>query len=162
AGVLVSGTVEDVRPYIADAGVYVVPLRAGGGTRLKIFEALAMQKPVVSTTVGAEGLALTHGEEFIAADDPEQFASEVVSLIKDPIRRHRLGRAGRTLVETRYSWPHIAQAFEAACEQVVTRHESATSDSEHRAHLSRNRSARLGGPRLVVSEHDEPGRPHRH
>jgi glycosyltransferase involved in cell wall biosynthesis len=70
AGILVTGTVEDVRPYIAEAAVYVVPLRAGGGTRLKIFEALAMQKPVVSTSVGAEGLALTPGQEFIALTIP--------------------------------------------------------------------------------------------
>jgi len=162
AGVLVTGTVDDVRSYIAQAAVYVVPLRAGGGTRLKIFEALAMQKPVVSTTVGAEGLALKPGEEFIAADDPERFAGEVVALIKDPIRRHVLGRAGRTLVEARYSWSHIAQAFEAACEQVVTRHESPSTDSEHRAHLSRKRSTGLGGPRIVASHHDELGRRHRH
>ena len=95
AGMLVTGTVDDVRPYIAEAAVYVVPLRAGGGTRLKIFEALAMQKPVVSTTVGAEGLALTPGQEFIAADDPDTFAREVIALLKDPIRR-RSARPRRT------------------------------------------------------------------
>jgi glycosyltransferase involved in cell wall biosynthesis len=162
AGVLVTGTVDDVRSYIAEAAVYVVPLRAGGGTRLKIFEALAMQKPVVSTTVGAEGLALTPGEEFIAADDPDCFAREVVALIKDPIRRRVLGRAGRSLVETRYSWPHIAQAFETACEQAVTTHESTATASERRAHLSRKRSPGLGGPRLVVSKHDELDRTDRH
>ena len=72
AGALVSGTVDDVRPWMAEASVCVVPLRAGGGTRLKIFEALAMERPVVSTTVGAEGLALLPGREYIAADDPQR------------------------------------------------------------------------------------------
>ena len=161
AGILVTGTVEDVRPHIAEAAVYVVPLRAGGGTRLKIFEALAMQKPVVSTSVGAEGLALTPGQHFIAANDPETFAREVVSLIKEPIRRHALGRAGRELVETHYSWPHIAHAFERACEQAVISHAS-TSTADNRAHLSRKRSAGLRGTGLVAGEHDEFDRPHRH
>src|SRR5262245_1734963 len=119
AGILVTGTVDDVRPYIAESAVYVVPLRAGGGTRLKIFEALAMQKPVVSTVVGAEGLALTSGEEFVAADDPQTFACEVIALLRDPLRRRALGRAGRKLVETYYSWPQIAHAFEVVCEEAV-------------------------------------------
>jgi sugar transferase (PEP-CTERM/EpsH1 system associated) len=161
AGILVTGTVDDVRPYIVEAAVYVVPLRAGGGTRLKIFEALAMQKPVVSTSVGAEGLGLTPGQHFIAANDPETFAREVVSLIKEPIRRHILGRAGRELVETHYSWPHIAHVFERACEQAVISHES-PSTADHRAHLSRKRSAGLRGPGFVAGEHDELNRPHRH
>jgi glycosyltransferase involved in cell wall biosynthesis len=161
-GILVTGTVDDVRPFIAEAAVYVVPLRAGGGTRLKIFEALAMQKPVVSTTVGAEGLALTPGREFVAADDPETFANEVVALIHDPLRRHTLGRAGRELVETHYSWPHIARVFEDACEEAVTTHEAARTPTEHRAHLPRTRPAGLPGPRLVVSDHDELDRSHRH
>jgi sugar transferase (PEP-CTERM/EpsH1 system associated) len=162
AGILVTGTVDDVRPYIAQAAVYVVPLRAGGGTRLKIFEALAMQKAVVSTTVGAEGLALTPGQDFVAADDPDTFAREVIALVRDPIRRRTLGRAGRELVETHYSWPHIAHAFETACEEAVFSHESARTTSEHRSHLPRKRPVGLRGPRLVVSEHDELGRTHRH
>lgn len=122
-GILVSGTVDDVRPYIGEAAVYVVPLRAGGGTRLKIFEALAMGKPVVSTTVGAEGLALTSGREFVAADDPRAFADAVVSLLRDPRRRRALGQAGRRLVEERYSWAQVACEFEKHCERVVTEHE---------------------------------------
>ena len=119
AGVLVTGTVDDVRPYIAEAEVYVVPLRAGGGTRLKIFEALAMAKPVVSTTVGAEGLGLTAGREFVAADDPQDFARAVVTLLRDRARRRAFGRAGRRLVEEQYSWTQVAAAFEAHCETVL-------------------------------------------
>src|SRR6266849_5368055 len=87
AGVRVTGTVEDVRPSIAEAEVYVVPLRIGGGTRLKIFEALAMGKPVVSTTVGAEGLPLTSGRHVLLADEPAAFARAVVSLLRHPEER---------------------------------------------------------------------------
>jgi glycosyltransferase involved in cell wall biosynthesis len=162
AGILVTGTVDDVRPSIAKAAVYVVPLRAGGGTRLKIFEALAMQKPVVSTTVGAEGLALTPGQEFVAADDADTFADEVILLLNDPARRRRLGRAGRDLVETHYSWPHIAHAFETACEEAVASYESERTSSDDRFDLPRKRPAGLRGPRLVVSEHDELNRTRRH
>jgi len=120
--ILVTGTVDDVRPSIGEASVYVVPLRAGGGTRLKIFEALAMSKPVVSTTVGAEGLALEHGRHFLAADEPADFADAVVSLLRDEHRRKSLGQAGRELVEARYSWAMVAREFERRCEQAVAEH----------------------------------------
>jgi len=120
AGVEVTGTVDDVRPFMADAEVYVVPLRVGGGTRLKIFEALAMGKAVVSTSVGAEGLPLVSGQHFIQADDPEAFATSVIALLKDPGRRRALGSGGRRLVEERYSWPQVAREFTARCEEVVT------------------------------------------
>src|SRR5207247_2851983 len=84
AGVRITGTVDDVRPYVAEASVCVVPLRVGGGTRLKIFEALAMGKAVVSTTVGAEGLPLVPGTHFLQADDPAEFAAAVVAALRDP------------------------------------------------------------------------------
>jgi glycosyltransferase involved in cell wall biosynthesis len=119
--VRVTGRVEDVRPYVSKAAVYVVPLRAGGGTRLKIFEALAMGKAVVSTTVGAEGLPLIPGEHFIGADDPALFAGAVVSLVRDPARRRALGAAGRRLVEERYSWPQVAREFEQHFAKVLSR-----------------------------------------
>ncbi len=121
-GVRVTGTVDDVRPYVAEASVYVVPLRVGGGTRLKIFEALAMGKAVVSTTVGAEGLPLTPGTHFLRADEPEAFADAVVALLRDPGRRKALGSAGRGLVESRYSWSQVARAFAALCEEVAEHH----------------------------------------
>ena len=119
AGITVTGTVDDVRPHIDEAEVYVVPLRAGSGTRLKIFEALAMAKPVVSTTVGAEGLALTHGRDVLLADAPDDFADAVVSLLGDPQRRAAIGRAGRELVEMHFSWRQVARQFEGCCEQAV-------------------------------------------
>jgi len=120
-GVRVTGTVNDVRPYVAAAAVCVVPLRVGGGTRLKIFEALAMGKAVVSTTVGAEGLPLIPGTHFVQADDPAQFADSVVALLRDPARRRALGSAGRRLMEDRYSWSQVVREFEARCEEVVAR-----------------------------------------
>jgi sugar transferase (PEP-CTERM/EpsH1 system associated) len=119
AGVELTGTVDDIRPHLARGEVYVVPLRIGSGTRLKIFEALAMGKAVVSTGVGAEGLPLTHGEHFVRADQPEEFIRAVVSLLRSPERRRALAAAGRQLVEKRYSWAQAARRFETICEQVL-------------------------------------------
>jgi glycosyltransferase involved in cell wall biosynthesis len=121
-GIRVTGTVDDVRPYMAEAAVYVVPLRVGGGTRLKIFEALAMGKAVVATTVGAEGLPLVPGEHFLQADEPADFSRAVVSLLRDAERRHLLGSAGRRLVKERYSWPQVAREFEAHLKEVSKTH----------------------------------------
>jgi sugar transferase (PEP-CTERM/EpsH1 system associated) len=117
-GVRVTGTVDDVRPYLDAAAVVVVPLRIGGGTRLKIFEALAMAKAVVSTTVGAEGLPVASGEHLELADDPASFARAVIELLRRPERRRALGAAGRRLVEGRYSWAAIAHTFERELEEV--------------------------------------------
>ena len=119
AGVRITGTVEDVRPWVAEAAVYVVPLRVGGGTRLKIFEGLAMRKAVVSTTVGAEGLPLVDGRHFLCADTPTDFTRAVVSLLQEPGRRKELGTAGRRLVEDQYSWARVAREFEARCEEAL-------------------------------------------
>jgi sugar transferase (PEP-CTERM/EpsH1 system associated) len=120
AGIRVTGGVPDIRPYVGEASVYVVPLRIGGGTRLKIFEALAMGKAVVSTRVGAEGLPIVPGEHLVLADEPDEFARAVVALLKDPSRRRALGASGRRLVETRYSWAQVARQFESQCRQAVT------------------------------------------
>ena len=122
SGARVTGTVDDVRPYMAEATVCVVPLRIGGGTRLKIFEALAMGKAVVSTTVGAEGLPVVPGRHYVRADGPGDFARAVLALLRDPMRRAALGAAGRQLVEERYSWAHVAKEFEARCEEAVATH----------------------------------------
>ena len=122
AGVEVTGTVADVRPHVAEASVYVVPLRIGGGTRLKIFEALAMGKAVVATTIGAEGLPIVPGEHYIQADDAGAFARAVVELLENPDRRRALGGAGRRLVEARYSWEQVGRQFESLCEEIVATH----------------------------------------
>lgn len=156
-GVTVTGTVNDVRPSIAEGAVYVVPLRAGGGTRLKIFEALAMARPVVSTTVGAEGLGIGPGRHYVCADEPRQFAASVVALLRDCNRRRELGEAGRLLVETCYSWPTIARVFEQHCEEVVAEHAHPRRTADRRAHLSRGGSPRPRRTRVVAGEHTEIG-----
>ena len=114
----VTGTVEDIRRYVHEAAVYVVPLRIGGGTRIKIFEAMALAKPVVSTTIGAQGLPVRHGENVLLADAPETFAEQAVRLLRDRSERQRLGRAGRSLVESRYNWAAAADVVEGVLQKV--------------------------------------------
>lgn len=118
-GACLTGTVDDVRPYVSRAAVFVVPLRIGSGTRLKIFEALAMGKAVVSTSVGAEGLGLTPGVHFLQADTPAEFASAVILLLRDPARRAAIGNAARHFVEKHYSWPRVTRHFESYCQQLL-------------------------------------------
>jgi len=110
----VTGRVDDVRPYMDAAAVYVVPLRIGGGTRLKIFEAMAMGKAVVSTSVGAEGLPVVHGDHLVLADEPRAFARSVVRLLRDVDRRRQLEHAARTLVVEHYDWSVVAASLEEA------------------------------------------------
>lgn len=111
ASVEVTGTVPSVVEHLRAADVVVVPLRVGGGTRLKIFEAMAAGKAVVSTTVGAEGLDVSHGEDILLEDTAEGFAGAVVSLLRDAERRARVGRAAAALA-ARYDWSVIARRFE--------------------------------------------------
>jgi glycosyltransferase involved in cell wall biosynthesis len=112
--VTVTGRVDDVRPYMKDAAVYIVPLRIGGGTRLKIFEAMSMAKAVVSTTVGAEGLPVTSGANAVLADQPQAFAREVVRLLRDVGCRHQIEAAARALVLEHYDWSAVAGSLEQA------------------------------------------------
>ena len=118
-GVEVTGRVDDVRPHIARGSVYIVPLRIGGGTRLKIFEAMSMAKAVVSTTVGAEGLPVTHGRDIAIADEPTRFAHAIVHLIRDTQARRTMEAAARRLVVERYDWSAVAQDFEKALRRVT-------------------------------------------
>jgi polysaccharide biosynthesis protein PslH len=124
-GVEVTGRVDDVRGYVGRAAVYVVPIRIGGGTRLKIFEAMGMGKAVVSTTVGAEGLPVTHGKDVWIADTAGAFASAVVSLLRGPARRVQLERAARELVVTHYDWSAVAGQLEEALEAAAGRRAAA-------------------------------------
>ena len=112
--VRVTGRVDDVRPHIAAAGVYVVPLRIGGGTRLKIFEAMSMAKAVVSTGVGAEGLPVDDGRHLVLADEPNTFARSVVRLLRDVGRRRQIETAARQLVVDQYDWSAVAGSLEEA------------------------------------------------
>jgi glycosyltransferase involved in cell wall biosynthesis len=100
------GSVPDVRPYLARAAATVVPLRVGGGSRLKICEALAMERPVVSTTVGAEGLDV--GEGVVLADEPSAFAEAVASVLADPVGATASARAGRARALATHEWGNIA------------------------------------------------------
>ena len=118
ANVTITGTVADVRPHIERAAVYIVPLRVGGGTRLKIFEALAMGKAVVSTTIGAEGLPLQDDVHVVRADTPQTFANAVLTLLRDKAGRDQLGANGRQLMEDKFSWPKVAQQFAEYCAEV--------------------------------------------
>jgi sugar transferase (PEP-CTERM/EpsH1 system associated) len=113
-GIDVTGRVDDVRDYIGRAGIYVVPIRIGGGTRLKIFEAMGMARAVVSTTVGAEGLPVTDGRDIVLADSAPDFADSVLALMHDPARRVQLEQAARDLVVTRYDWSAVAGQLEDA------------------------------------------------
>jgi len=115
--VTLTGYVEDTRPYIAGASVYVAPLRIGGGTRLKLLEAMAMGRAIVATRLGTEGYEVRDGEELLFADDAASFARAVVSLLKDPARRTALGQAARRFVEHRYDWSVLAPRIEALLEQ---------------------------------------------
>ena len=118
-GVEVTGSVHDVRPHVAAGSVYIVPLRIGGGTRLKIFEAMGMGKAVVSTTIGAEGLPVTNGADIVIADEPAAFAAAIVRLIRDDAARTRLEEAARRLVVERYDWSAVAQDFEQVLGRVA-------------------------------------------
>ncbi len=118
-GVEVTGRVEDVRPHIARGAVYIVPLRIGGGTRLKIFEAMSMAKAVVSTTVGAEGLPVTPGRDIVLADEPTRFAQAVVHMIRDESARRAMEAAARQLVVERYDWSAVTADFEAALDRLT-------------------------------------------
>lgn len=111
-GVEFTGTVPDMRPYLSAATVVVVPLRFGSGTRIKILEACAAGVPVVSTTVGAEGLDLKSESEIILADDPGEFASAVVTLLRDPRRRDAIARQARAVVVDRYSHPILKRSLD--------------------------------------------------
>jgi glycosyltransferase involved in cell wall biosynthesis len=103
-GVDVSGYLDDVRPLMQASACHIVPLRAGGGTRLKILNSWAMGKPVVSTSIGCEGLAVSNGENIRIEDDPKAFAEAIVALLDDEPLRRRLGQGGRATVERLYSW----------------------------------------------------------
>ena len=115
-GIRITGWVEDVRPYIAGAGVYVIPLRIGGGTRLKVLEAMAMSKAIVSTSLGCEGFDLTADQELSVADTPDEFATAVLALLRDPEHRQRMGDAAHRYASTRYDWrlvvPRLEQVYE--------------------------------------------------
>ena len=120
-GAEVAGFVDEVAPYLHRASVSVVPLRVGGGTRIKILEALSRELPVVTTTVGAEGIDAVDGVHVLMADTPEAFAAAVVRLLDDPALAGRLAAAGRELVQRRYDWRGVSDRLTGALEAAARR-----------------------------------------
>ena len=120
-----TGYVDDVRPYMRGAAVSVIPMRVGGGTRLKVYEAMAAGTPIVSTAIGVEGLPLVDGAHYLQADDPAAFSDAVVALLQDRSRRVTMARSARALVESRFSFVAAARVFEEACCRAVEYHQPA-------------------------------------
>ncbi|MDT5123037.1 MAG: polysaccharide biosynthesis protein PslH [Acidobacteriota bacterium] len=117
--IVVTGRVEDVRPYMEKAAAYIVPLRIGGGTRLKIYEAMAMEKPVISTTIGAEGLPVRDGAELLLADTPEAFAEAIVRVLTDEEFARELARRAAETVRAEFGWDKVAAVVAEICERTV-------------------------------------------
>jgi len=131
--IVVTEFVPDVRPYVAKCSVYIVPLRIGGGMRLKILEAMATQRPVVATSVGAEGIMVTDRENIMIADSEADFAGRVIELLKERKLRRRIAKGGKELVEQEYRWESVVEALEKEYFRVLeNRGESASVNSGRR------------------------------
>ncbi|HET8864928.1 MAG TPA: glycosyltransferase [Gracilimonas sp.] len=119
--IIVTGFVDDVRPYVYRSGVYVVPLRMGGGTRLKVLEALSMKKPVVTTSIGCEGIDVVHNEHVLVADEEKEFAESVIKLLKDNTEVKRLTDNGYDLIQNHYEWKAIGQKMDDAFNSILSK-----------------------------------------
>jgi glycosyltransferase involved in cell wall biosynthesis len=117
--IMVVGWVEDVRPYIGRHALYIIPLRIGGGTRIKAYEAMAMGKVVVSTRIGTEGLPVRDGEHVVLANEPEDFAQAVVELLRNTEARRRMEKAARQFVSMNFTWEKAAEAFADVCWKIT-------------------------------------------
>lgn len=115
----VIGWVPDVRPFIHQSAVYVIPLRIGGGTRIKAYEAMAMGKPVVTTTIGVEGLPVRNDEHAIIVDDPHEFSGAIIRLLGSPQEREKLGGTARAYVVDNFSWEKATNSFADICRKIV-------------------------------------------
>ena len=118
-GVSVTGSVPDVRPYLASHQLFIVPLQVGGGTRLKIYEGMTMGLPTVSTTIGAEGLPVVDGEHLLLANDPESFARACIGLLQDQRRAQAMGDAADLYVREHFGWPGVAKKFAEFCQAAI-------------------------------------------
>lgn len=115
----IKGFVEDIRPYLNRAAVFIAPLSSGSGTKIKVLNALSQAKAVITTTVGAEGIEVTNNENIIIADDPRQFADKVLYLLRNPVIAKRLGEKGRELITRKYDWKVIEKDVNALYESIV-------------------------------------------
>lgn len=118
--VIVTGTVDDVREYINRASVFILPLRIGGGTRIKIYEAMASAKAIVSTSIGVEGLEVENNKNIILADTKGNFAKAVIQLLKDKELRIKIGSEARKYVEENCAWDRVVDKFSEYCENAIT------------------------------------------
>jgi polysaccharide biosynthesis protein PslH len=118
-GVELHADVPDVRPFLGDCGVLAVPLRIGGGSRLKILEALAGGLPVVATRIGAEGLCLTAGKDLVVVENAEDMAAALLNAIRNPDKMRAMARQGREVVRERYDWTGLADKLERVWEEAV-------------------------------------------
>jgi glycosyltransferase involved in cell wall biosynthesis len=139
--VIITGRVEDVRPYMEQAAAYVVPLRVGGGTRLKIYEAMAMEQPIISTTIGAEGLPVQHDAHLLLADTPHDFAAAVVRVLTDEPLARALGARAAQLVRAEFGWEKAAGNFAEFCRAAIRRKESASLPESKRQKLKESLGA---------------------
>jgi len=114
-----TGWVEDTRPYIAESAVFIVPIRIGGGTRMKIYQAMAMSKAVVSTSIGAEGLPLENDKHIIFADDNKSFANSIMTLLNNAEKRKKIGETARQYVYENFRWENVAKVFIDICKETV-------------------------------------------
>lgn len=119
-GVAVTGSVPDMRPYLWGSRLSIIPLRIGGGTRLKVYESMAAGTPIVSTRVGAEGLEYTDGRDIVIADEPQRFADACVGMLEDAARSQQIAASARQLVTERFSWSAVAPEFEQILESCRT------------------------------------------
>jgi succinoglycan biosynthesis protein ExoA len=150
-GVDFVGEVDDVRPHLERAAVVVVPLRIGGGSRLKILEALAARKAVVSTSIGAEGLGLEAGTHLLTADSPHEFAERLTELLESPQERRELGKKGRKLVTECFGWDGIARALEAVWLRTA---QPRVAGSPNRPRIMHLRASNfVGGPEKQILHH---------
>lgn len=123
--VIVTGLVPDIREYVQRAAVVVLPLRVGAGTKHRVFQTLAMEKALVTTSVGAEGIALEHGKTAMITDDPAEFAALTVRLLRDTALRGQLGRAGRELVVDHYDWRANYRKLDQVFQEAVAKRRAA-------------------------------------
>ena len=114
-----TGWVKDIRPYIAASSLYVVPMRIGGGTRLKIYEAMAMGKTIISTSVGAEGLPAENGKHLIIENDPIKFSNRIIALLNDNDKRKKIGETAAGYVRQKFAWREVAERYAEICQRTM-------------------------------------------
>lgn len=118
--VFITGYVDDVRPYMQRASIFIAPMRCGSGTKVKVINAMAMGKAIVSSSVGAEGIQVESGKDLIITDAPQEFADQILQLLKDPARRRQMGENARKIVERYYDWRVIYKKMDTLYEKVAS------------------------------------------